>query len=183
VGDEVVFSAMNATATPRRQSIARDVPAARMLPPGLPAAALAAPPAVWLVTVAALVLSAFASFRPFMTPANLTLAEAAATRDHLEILRQVRAGASLDRPERVRAGLVRPREYEMTPLEAAVASGQVDTVQFLQHHGARMDATTVAGLICLADLQQDREMARYLEEQTPPAVAVDCDHVRLPWSN
>ena len=174
---------MNATAAARRHGIARDVPTARMPPSDLPAAALAAPAAVWLLAVAALVLSAFASYYPFMTPADLTLAEAAATRDHLEILRQVRGGASLDTPARVRAGLVRPREYVMTPLEAAVASGQVDTVQFLQHHGARMDATTVAGLICLADLQEDRVMSAYLKEQAPPAVAVDCDHVRLPWSN
>jgi len=173
---------MNATAA-RPHAIARDVPAPRLPPSDLPAAALAAPAAVWLLVVTALVLSAVASYRPFMTPADLSLAEAAATRDHLEILRQVRDGASLDRPARVRAGLVRPREYTMTPLEAAVASGQVDTVQFLQHHGARMDATTLAGLICLAELQEDREMSAYLEGQARPAVAVDCDHARLPWSN
>jgi DNA-binding IclR family transcriptional regulator len=71
----------------------------------------------------------------------------------------------------------------MTPLEAAVASGQVDTVQFLQHHGARMDAATAAGLICLATLQEDEEMSAYLKEQAPPALALDCDHVRLPWTD
>jgi hypothetical protein len=83
----------------------------------------------------------------------------------------------------VRSGLVRPAEYVLTPLEAAVASGQVDTVQFLQHHGARMDETTAAGLICLATLQEDQEMSAYLKEQAPPALALDCDHVRLPWTD
>jgi hypothetical protein len=183
MGDEVVFRTMNATATARRHAIVRDVPAPRRPPSDLPAAALAAPAAVWILAVGALLLSGLVSYRPFMTPHDLTLAEAAATRDHLEILRQVRGGANLDAPLRVRPGLVRPREYVMTPLEAAVASGQVDTVQLLQHHGARMDATTVAGLICLADLQQDTEMAAYLRKQAPPALALDCEHARLPWSN
>ena len=175
---------MNATiAAARRDGIARVRPAPRRLRSGLPGMALAVPAAAWIIAVAALALFGSASYYPFMTPADLSLAEAAATRDPLELLRQIRGGASLDTPARVRAGLVRPSEYVLTPLEAAVASGQVDTVQFLQHHGARMDATTVAGLICLADVQEDREMSAYLKEQVPSALAVDCDDVRLPWTD
>jgi len=175
---------MNATAaTALRNGIARVLPTPWRRRSGLPAVALAAPAAAWIIAVAALVLFGSVSYHPFMTPADLSLAEAAATRDHLEMLRQIRGGASLDTPARVRAGLVRPGEYALTPLQAAVASGQVDTVQFLQHHGARMDATTVAGLICLADLQEDREMSAYLKGQTQPALAVDCDSVRLPWAD
>jgi hypothetical protein len=174
---------MNATAATAHHDVARDLPAPRRLPSDLLGTALAAPAAVWLIVVAALVVSGLLSYRPLMTPADLTLPEAAATRDHLEILRQVRAGADVNAPARVRGGLVRPGEYVLSPLQAAVASGQVDTVQFLQHHGARMDATTVAGLICLATLQEDEEMAAYLREQAPPALALDCDNVRLPWTD
>jgi hypothetical protein len=184
MGDKVVCRAMNATATTAlRDGITRVLPAPRRLRSGLPAVALAAPAAAWIFAVAALTLLGLGAYHPFMTPADLSLSEAAATRDHLEMLRQIRGGASLDTPARVRSGLVRPGEYVLTPLEAAVASGQVDTVQFLQHHGARMDATTVAGLICLADIQEDREMSAYLKGQAPPALAVDCDSVRLPWSD
>jgi hypothetical protein len=162
---------------------AQERPAPRRVPADLLATALAAPAAAWMIVVAALILSGLLSYRPLMTPADITLPEAAATRDHLEILRQLRAGADIGARARVREGLVRPAEYALTPLEAAVASGQVDTVQFLQHHGARMDAATAAGLICLATLQEDEEMSAYLKEQAPPALALDCDHVRLPWTD
>jgi len=174
---------MNATAATARRASAQELHASRRLPADLVAAALAAPAAAWMIVVAALLVSGLLSYRPLMTPADLTLPEAAATRDHLEILRQLRAGADIGASARVRGGLVRPAEYVMTPLEAAVVSGQVDTVQFLQHHGARMDATTAAGLICLATLQKDQEMSAYLKEQAPPALALDCDHARLPWTD
>ena len=146
------------------------------------AGALALPAAIWLAGALTLLLAPM-SLNPFMTPAALTLPEAAATRDHLELLRQIRAGVDVDAAARVRAGLVRPQEYVLTPLQAAVASGQVDTVQFLQHHGARMDADTVAGLICLAEVQEDSQMSAYLKQQAPPALAIDCGHVQLPWTD
>ena len=174
---------MNATAATARHASARELREPRRLPTDLLATALAAPAAVWMIVVAALVVSGLLSYRPLMTPADLTLPEAAATRDHLEILRQLRTGVDINASARVRGGLVRDDEYVLTPLEAAVASGQVDTVQFLQHHGARMDETTAAGLICLATLQQDREMSAYLKEQAPPALALNCDHARLPWTD
>lgn len=148
----------------------------------MPGQALVAAPMAWVLVATAFLIAGWAGYSPFLTPADLTLPEAAATRDHLEILRQLRAGVDINEAGRVRAGLVRPSEYVMTPLEAAVASGQVDTVEFLQHHGARMDATTVAGLICLATLQENREMSAYLKEHAPPALALDCDHARLPWT-
>jgi hypothetical protein len=71
----------------------------------------------------------------------------------------------------------------MTPLEAAVASGMLDTVQFLQHHGARVDATTLQGLLCFAKLQGASDIEAYLRRQAPPDFAPGCEGVRLPWTN
>lgn len=166
--------AATAVATPSQTVPAADPRLAR---------AIAGAPIAWLLASLALIVAASIAYTPFMTPADLTLSEASAVRDHLEILRQIEAGADPNRAERVRAGLVRPGQYVMTPLEAAVASGMLDTVQFLQHHGARVDTTTLPALLCFANHQEAVDIAAYLRQQAPPDFVLDCDGVRLPWSD
>ena len=150
---------------------------------GMLGRAIAVPPIAWLVVSTALVIAASFGYRPFMTPIDVTLPEAAAARDHLEILRQIEAGADPNRAERVRSDLVRPGEYMMTPLEAAVASGRLDTMEFLQQHGARVDTTTLPGLLCFAKLQGAADIEAYLRRQAPADFAPRCESVRLPWND
>jgi hypothetical protein len=145
--------------------------------------AVAAAPIAWLLVSTVLVIAAWVGYTPFMTPADLTLPEAAGVRDHLEILRQIESGVDPNRAERVRSGLVRPGEYVMTPLEAAVASGMLDTVQFLQQLGARVDATTLPGLLCFAKQQGAADIEAYLKQQAPVDFAPGCKSVRLPWTD
>jgi hypothetical protein len=147
------------------------------------ARAIAVPPIAWLAVATALVVSASFGYRPFMTPADLTLPEAAAARDHLEILRQIESGADPNRAERVRPNLVRPGGYVMTPLEAAVASGRLDTIEFLQQRGARVDATTLPDLLCFAKLQGAADIEAYLRRQAPADFAPRCESVHLPWND
>lgn len=147
------------------------------------ARAVAGAPIAWLLVSTVLVIAAWRGYTPFMIPADLTLPEAAAVRDHLEILRQIESGADPNREERVRSGIVRPGEYVMTPLEAAVASGTLDTVEFLQHHGARVDETTLPGLVCFAKQQGAADIAQYLSLQAPEDFAPPCESVRLPWTD
>ena len=145
--------------------------------------AIAVPPMAWLVLSTALVIAASLGYTPFMTPVDLTLSEAAAARDHLEILRQVESGADPNRAERVRPGLVRPAGYMMTPLEAAVASGRLDTIEFLQQRGARVDATTLPELLCFAKLQGATDIEAYFRQQAPADFAPRCESVSLPWND
>ena len=152
-------------------------------PEGRLARAVAGAPTPWLLVSAALVIAGALGYTPFMTPADLTMPEAAGVRDHLEILRQIESGVDPNRAERVRSGLVRPGEYVMTPLEAAVASGMLDTVQFLQHHSARVDETTLPELLCFAKLQGAADIEMYLREQAPADFAPLCESVRLPWND
>lgn len=147
------------------------------------ARAVGGTPIAWLLVSAFLVLAAFNGYTPFMIPADLTLSEAAAVRDHLEILRQIESGADPNREQRVRSGLVRPGEYVMTPLEAAVASGTLDTVEFLQNHGARVDETTLPTLVCFAKQQGASDIAAYLSQHAPEDFAPACETVRLPWTD
>ena len=150
---------------------------------GAPAWAIAVTPIAWLVVSTALVIAGWVGYTPFMSPADLTLPEAAAVRDHLEILRQIESGVDPNRAERVRPGLVRAGEYVMTPLEAAVGSGMLDTVQFLKHHGARVDATTLPGLLCFAKLQGAADIEGYLRQEAPTDITPRCESVRLPWTD
>ena len=140
-------------------------------------------PMAWLMVSTALVIVASFGYTPFMTPVDLTLPEAAAAGDHLEILRQIESGADPSRAERVRPDLVRPGEYVMTPLEAAVASGRLDTIEFLQQRGARVDATTLPNLVCFAKLQGAADIEAYLRRQAPAHFAPRCESVRLPWND
>ena len=71
----------------------------------------------------------------------------------------------------------------MTPLEAAVASGRLDTVEFLQRHGARVDSATLPSLLCFAQLQGANEIAAYFRAQAPSDFVLQCDGVRLPWTD
>ena len=150
---------------------------------GAPRWAIATAPIAWLVVSTALVIAGRVGYTPFMSPADLTLPEAAAVRDHLEILRQIESGVDPNRAERVRPGLVRADEYVMTPLEAAVGGGMLDTVQFLEHHGARVDATTLPGLLCFAKLQGAADIEAYLRQEAPTDFTPRCDGVRLPWTD
>ena len=159
------------------------VAAPALAPEDRRACAVACAPIAWLLVSAALVIAGAFGYTPFLTPADQTLPEAAGVRDHLEILRQIEAGVDPNRAERVRSGLVRPGEYVMTPLEAAVASGVLDTVQFLQHHGARVDATTLPELLCFAKLQGAADIEAYLRQQAPADFAPVCESVRLPWND
>lgn len=147
------------------------------------ALAVAVAPVLWLFVAIVLIIGGEMGYRPFMTPTDLTLPEAAGVRDHLEILRQIESGVDPSRAERVRSGLVRPGEYVMTPLEAAVASGMLDTVEFLTHHGARVDATTLPVLVCFAKLQGAVDIEAYLRQQAPAEFAPRCESVRLPWND
>ncbi len=77
-------------------------------------------------------------------------------------------------------GFVRAKADVMTPLEAAVANEILDTMQFLTHHGARVDATTLPDRLCLAKLKGAADIKAYLRQQAPPEFAPRYESVRLP---
>lgn len=116
---------------------------------------------------------------PFWPDERLTLSEAAALRDQGEVTRQIAAGADPNATYRVRGGLVRGGEMQVTPLAAAVADGQARMLPFLLGRGAALDADLWLRLFCFAT---EREMNEVLEELSahPPRVPVavpECDDV------
>lgn len=146
------------------------------------AVALAAPPLIWIAAAAVLVTIALATgYRPFSAPDDLTLSEAAALRDELEITRQIRDGADPNRRTSVRADLVRSTPLELTPLEAAVAIRRADVMELLVAQGARIDGDNYPVLRCLAEAQDADEVIDYLNRTVANAPPVACDQVMLPW--
>ena len=81
-------------------------------------------------------------------PPATTVSEAVAGGDAARALELVAAGADLNRPWPVRAGWLGPEAVELTPLDAAVASGRVELVALLLRAGA--DPVRAPDAICRA---------------------------------
>ena len=112
---------------------------------------------------------------------SMTLTEATAVASHADAWRLLRDGADPNADARLRAGLVRNSEQDMTPLEAATASIRNGPVQMLVDRGARIDESNYAVLWCGAMARRNADMLRFLESQRPGASPVDCTKVRTLW--
>jgi hypothetical protein len=145
-------------------------------------AALAGPSLACIACAVALVVLATATgYYPFGAPADLTLSEAAALRDNLEMTRQLRHGADPNRRASVRRDIVRSTPLEMTPLESAVAIRRAEVMELLVRNGARIDATNYPVLRCFAERENAGDVLAYLQQAVPAAPPVDCDGITLPW--
>ena len=135
--------------------------------------ALAAPGC--LVTaglIAWLVLAPF-DRHPMWVQSEVNLSEAAAARDLGEIVRLIEASENPDVARDIRPGFLAATTVRATPLEAAVASRDVESVRVLLMNGATMTGDVWHHLRCNTE---DDEMRDFLDRRRP-AEALDCgDH-------
>jgi len=98
---------------------------------------IAALPAA-IVTAARLIFLVLAiwDIHPFWLWEPLNLSEAAALRDRGEVARLLAEGHDPNRTYRVRRGFVRNYARELTPVQAATATGRDEVVQILIDAGA-----------------------------------------------
>lgn len=143
--------------------------------------ALLIPSIAWLVLTATIVVTAMAGHALFEGPPDLTLAEAAALRDHARLLSLIEAGADPDAQAPVRSGLARRDVPSLTPLEAAIGEHHPETVEFLIDHGARVDAANLSRLMCFALQEHQDDAITALSRHAPAASPPDCSAVDLPW--
>ena len=68
----------------------------------------------------------------------------------------------------------------MTPLEAAIARGDLATVTLLREHGARIDEATATTLVCLARVGHEQAIEEYLAGIPIALNEVRCDEPTLP---
>jgi hypothetical protein len=109
----------------------------------------------------------------------VTLAEAVAMRDRSEIAWQILLGADPNIRYRMRDYFSAGRVVMVTPLEAAVATGDIGLVESLMEQGANVDDTNRRPLRCFAI----RRNADAIDQLLAGGATEDprCDDIRPPW--
>lgn len=132
----------------------------------------------FLATIAVLILG-LAGVHPLWPAVDLTLSEAAALKDRAMVVRLVEDGDNPDARRRVRAGVLKSYELEITPLEAAVGARQLDIVQLLVMRGARVEGQTGVILRCFAAQERAQDIVQFLATENGPEPS--CETVKTPW--
>jgi hypothetical protein len=112
-------------------------------------------------------------------PDDVTLSEAAATRNNAEVVRLIGGGANPNQRSRVRDGLL-TSGYPVTikPIEAAVGAQRADSVRTLLANGAAVDQEELKVLRCLEQMRHDSGVRELLAAQSTSDI--DCNDVRSP---
>ena len=143
--------------TTGRRSVARALEAAIVAPHVVAFAAM-----LWLVA------GWIAGADPFWPIPAMTLSEAAAVRDHAEVVRLIEEGHDPNRKWSVRAGLLDGDAHAITPLEAAVRIRRLALVELLLRSGAAPGADERSALVGTALAAGAADIAAFL--RNPPQV-------------
>jgi hypothetical protein len=134
---------------------------------------VAAAPAVLIVAMAAFVLMAVAGYEPLWSPPPaVTLPQAALNGDVVMVSRLLDEGSD---PNTVGAVRVAGRETVFTPIEAAVMSRDLQTIQLLVERGATITPSNAPRLLCLAAGAADGDVVDYLSRRAGGVAAGRCD--------
>jgi hypothetical protein len=128
-----------------------------------------------VVSVVALAMAAFGRY-PMWPHKELTLAEAAGSRDEAEVVRLIESGQDPNGRYPVREGLLFERAAALTPLEAAVLNDDPAIVRQLLSRGASADGASWAVLRCVAGSRVAPVLDEYRPSQGP-----DCAGIKTPW--
>ena len=129
-----------------------------------PAVAAVAPLLIPFVAALWVVLGALVGATPFWPTPALNVAEAAAVRDHAEVVRLIRRGEDPNARFAVRAELIDGEGHQMTPLEAAVEIRRLELVKLLVRHGARVTPESRSLLSARAAALGAPDIVQYLEQ-------------------
>lgn len=105
-------------------------------------------------------------------PVNMS--EAAGMDDEAEVVRLIGYGEDPNASRETRAGFVRNVPTPLTPLEAAVISGNPSMVSTLLANGAAMNPSTWNRLRCLAD-DRKSDLIMMLDAHRPQGAMTHCD--------
>ena len=95
----------------------------------------------------------------------LTTSEAILLRNAGEASARFVAGAHPDHPARTEIGVPRGTPPRLTPLEAAVRSGELQMIRLALHYGATLDAAAGQRLGCVADQIGEQEIAAWFSDR------------------
>jgi hypothetical protein len=136
----------------------------------------AAGPSVVLAALEAVVLLiAAVADHPRWPDTRLTLSEAAAVRDHAEVVRILEGGGIANARFPVRPGLLgNEAVIQATPLEAAISIRRAELVELLFEHGAGPSSADWLRLRCAAAALQYDEIVAMLDARKPGDVDIRC---------
>jgi hypothetical protein len=145
--------------------------------------AAAAGPAVVVATVeAAVLVVALFGDHPRWPDMQLNLSEAAAVRDHAEVVRLLRAGENPHARRPVRPGLVgNDSVVDTTPLEAAVSIRRSELVNLLFEHGVRPSSADWTRIRCAAQALDYRDVVATLDARRPAGSESTCSGDERLW--
>ena len=135
------------------------------------------PPLLLLASAAIIVVAALAGLQPLWASPAVSLAAAAHDGDAATVYRMLKAGAD---PNGAGDVVLSSGVVSLTPVEAAVESRQVETLQVLLTSGARLVEADRPRLICLARASSAPEVEVFLRSSTPASDAIDCARVVVP---
>ncbi len=128
-----------------------------------------------LLLAAATLVVMTGGVRLFELEPPVTLAEAAALRDHADVVRLVRQGADPNATFAVRPAVLGSRTGSMTPLEAAVSARHLETARLLLDLGAAVRDDNFERLYCLASRSRIDALIALVVAQVPRPPTVDCE--------
>ena len=139
---------------------------------------VAAPPLLLLACAALIVVAAIAGLQPLWASPAVSLVSAARDGDAATVYRMLKAGADPNRAGEV--SISSSTNMSLTPIEAAVESRQVETLQALLKGGARLNDADRPRLICLARAATAPEIESFLQSGRPSSGPIDCSRFSLP---
>jgi hypothetical protein len=145
----------------------------------MPALALALPGVVLGVALLWHVLAPIAN-RARGEPEVLSMADVIVSRDGAEAAYRILRGTDPNRASALHRGSRSAGPVALTPLEAAVVTGEAHLVQMLLDYGAVMDRRNIPRLWCFAEAIGEEPIGRFLLARTgasPP----NCAGVAVPW--
>ena len=108
-------------------------------------------------------LSAWIADRPLiLAPVPENVAEAAGNRDVADVV-VMSESADMNAPAVARIPLRLHEPAMLTPLEAAVVSERAYMIRLVRDRGARLDASELRTLRCIAEARKDRGTIAYLD--------------------
>lgn len=137
------------------------------------------PPVLIGLTALCLLVGAVFGAHPLWNEPELTISEAAALNDRGTIRRLIGEGVDPNRRSRVRGGVLKSQELNLTPLEASVGTRTPTTMNFLLMHGALMDDDDRKVLVCLAAKEKAGEILEFMNASDQEAA--DCERIVTPW--
>ena len=143
----------------------------------------AAVPAVVLASLeAAVLVIAMVRDHPRWPITHLNLSEAAAVRDHAEVVWLIEGGENPNTRRPVRPGLVQNNtEVEATPLEAAISIRRPQLVDLLFDLGAGPSPADWLRLRCSAQALEYADVVAVLDTRRPDGVEIRCSGDESLW--